>query len=322
MNYEKLSIYCDISPHSAIEVDLPTIADYLAFLYKVARTGGHTTEEEIFVENLAVSIDIEPPILKKAVIQSQNLSESIREAAAKLDNTPLRENAYLDACRLTRLDSAVTAEERFALNEAEAGLNLKKDFIHSARDLARSQEKILHIFCLLADRPDPADLWTIYLTEGLRQSDRQRRIILPDPASTQIDERISVLALILKLVGVGWRRSAEDTIIQSLAHYLELSDPQKEQAMNEAWMLKSSLLSITSKIKTRPLQLVALGDAYRVCLSDTQICDFERTLLNKLTDQFDLDPVISKKFIELTYNETAFRDSLRQLNRPSVTRNK
>lgn len=316
MNYDRLSVYCDLSPDAAIEVSLQTIADYLAFLYRVSRTGGPTTEEEIFVENLAASMEVEPAVLEKAILQSRDSSEDIRKAAAKLKDTPLRESAYLDACHLTQLDQEVSAEEKHALKQAEEGLELTSDFTERARNFAAGQERLLHIFCLLADRPDPADLWKIYLYEGLRQSDRQRRIILPDPETISVDERVAALALILKMSGVGWRRSAKESVVQNLTRYLALDPADQEAAMRKAWTLETSLRGLAGEIRSRPLQLVVLGDAYRVCLSDTTICEFERELLQDLIRQFGLDPDLTEKFIEMTFDEATFRESVRQLSQP------
>ncbi len=322
MNYDRLAVYCDVSPNAVIEVSLPTVADYLAFLYRIARTGGHTPEEEIFVENLAAAMEVESTVLQNAVRQSQNRGEGVREAAVRLRATPLRESAYFDACHLVRLDREVSAEERHALAEAAAGLGLSRDFVETAGQLAARQERFLHAFCLLADQPDPLDLWPVYLQEGLRQSDRQRRIILPDPDLTPLDERIAVLALILKLAGVGWRRSAKESVVQNLSRFLELGTPDQDRALLQTWSLASSLQGLADCIQSRPLQLIALGDAYRVCLSDTQISDFERILLDELARNFGLDPALTEQFIELTYDEAAFRESVRQLSQPSPVVNR
>ncbi|MGJ3242191.1 MAG: hypothetical protein ACFE0O_04430 [Opitutales bacterium] len=313
MDYDRLAVYCDLTPEKAIEVDLQTIANYLAFLFRIARTGGPTTEEEIFVENLAASLDVPSEVLRKAVDQSQCSDEKILTAAAKLKNTPLRECAFLDACQLTRLDREISADEQFALKEAERGLDLSPSLAEKTKRLAAGHDRLLHVFCLLVDRPDPADLWAFYMLEGLRQSDRQRRIILPEPERTSKQERIHVLALAHKLVGLGWRRSAKESIVQNLYRFLNLSPDEHEASLKEAWDLKTSLEGLTSLIQTRPLQLIAISDAHRICLSDTHICQFEERLLHDLTRQLSLEPSLIDQLLELTYREVAFRESVQSI---------
>jgi len=315
MNHNRLAVYCDISPGKAIEVSLQTIADYLALLYRVARTGGPSIEEEIFVESLAASMEVDAEILEKAIQQSKQTSEDIHTAAAKLRATPLLYIAYLDACHLTRLDRELTAEESHALKEIKAGLELQESLAEKAYALAKRQDRFLHIFCSLAEQPDPADLWKVYLHEGLRQSDRQRRMILRDPATPALEasEKIAALAVLMKLIGIGRHRGAQTPIVDGAAKFLGIDTEGRAEAAAKAWSMDASLSSLSDNIRDRRLQLVTLGDAHRICISDTELSPLERKFLEELTAWFGFTPEHCQNFFDLTYDEVAFRKTVKEL---------
>lgn len=48
MNLRSLCLYCDLRIEKARAICPDDLANYIELLYRVARTGGHTTKEEAF----------------------------------------------------------------------------------------------------------------------------------------------------------------------------------------------------------------------------------------------------------------------------------
>ncbi len=286
MKTNLLARHWNLENRQVLDLQSTDFVSYITFLYLVARAGGFTVEEEVFLEAWAASFSIDPSLCREALAKAREI-EDIEEFLPEIPS-PLQKPAFLDTLCVVTLDGEITAREKRILDRMAEVFDLPSAFVTEARKIILRDSQLLRIACEIACAPDPATHRHLFVAASVHRIRPEKRLLIPEPEKLPVAERSAAIALLVRFCGVNWRRSGAEDLITEVAECLGLDAAHLCTAEAEAFSFQQTTATLAARVTNRGLQIGLYRDLHRLLGIDAHVSEGERIVLQELAGSFGI----------------------------------
>lgn len=296
----------------ALEVPLSAdeVVSYLSALYLVAREGGASIEEELFVEAWADYLGIEKSWTLRAFESSLRQDLTPLEHLQRLQVSPLRHALVRDAFRIIRLDGRIDPPETKIVVLFCEKLGLTADMVALLAATVEKEAHLLGLFHELVAQTQPAVSHERLLRCAIDRLRSERTVLLPSLDGIAAEAIASSLAFIQRLGGLTHATREESAFLAAVSEEFGRSHAVLERAEALAWDVSIPSSELLERIDSPALRVLLFRDTHRLLSLDGKIDAREDRMLRQMAGGFAYDEAFQAKLRHLLLEEADVRSIL------------
>jgi hypothetical protein len=263
---------------------------YLTALFFVAKAGGATIEEELYVGAWSDYLEIDSHIVAAAFERAMRNDQTATDCVNQISHQGLRNSLMRDALRIVHLDGRVDPLEAELLNLLSGTLGASPSYVSEVAQAVERESQLLGLFNELVLQTQPAIPHERLVRCAIDRIRADRIFLLPELNQCQEPELASALAFLFRLVGLPSPRREESALILAVTEDLGSQAPVVNYAQALAWDLSLSSRALLQAVRHRPLQLLLYRDVHRLFTLDGVASSLEDGVLEQLASAFGYEP--------------------------------
>lgn len=283
------------------------VISYLAALYLVAREGGASIEEELFVEAWADYLEIERGWTLQAFEASLRQDLTALEHLERLKFSPLRHALVRDAFRIIRLDGRIDPPEAKIVILFCERLGLAADMVTMLAATVEKEAHLLGLFHELVAQTQPAVSHERLLRCAIDRLRSERMMLLPSLDGISAEVIASSLAFIQRLGGLTHSTREESAFLAAVSEEFGRKHAVMDRAELLAWDISIPSSELLERIDSPALRVMLFRDTHRLLSLDGRIDARENRMLRQMADAFAYDDAFQSKVWHLLLEEADVR---------------
>jgi hypothetical protein len=283
------------------------VISYLAALYLVAREGGASIEEELFVEAWADYLEIEKTWTLEAFEVSLRQDLPALEHLQRIRLSPLRHALVRDAFRIIRLDGRIDPPETRIVVLFCERLGIAAEMVTMLAAAVEKEAHLLGLFHELVAQTQPAVSHERLLHCAIDRLRSERTVLLPSLEGIASEVIASSLAFIQRLGGLTHSTREESAFLAAVSEEFGQSHAVLERAEALAWNISIPSSALLEKIDSAALRVMLFRDTHRLLSLDGRIDPREDRMLRQMAGAFGYDSAFQANLRHLLLEEADVR---------------